>query len=91
MNEPGTISREKAQELADSFLRERHYNFEKIDFQACEKVESGGQLIYRFSGLLIEKSTAFLDRLARDRSSTTFKFVIDVDSKNGRVLNYYLT
>jgi len=85
------IPQDKAQELADAFLKERYYDSEKILFQACEQVHSGEQLIYRFSGQLIEKTRALIDRLARDKSSNTFKFVIEVSSKNGRVLNYYLT
>jgi hypothetical protein len=85
------IQQSKARELADAFLRERYYDSEKIEFQACEDVRAGEQLIYRFSGLLIEKSRALIDRLARDKSSVTYKFVVEVDSNRGKVLTYYLT
>jgi len=87
----GIISQDRAEELADTFLKERHYNYDKIVFQTCERVCTENQLVYRFSGLLIEKTRALIDRLARDKSSVTYKFVIEVNSDNGKVLNYYLT
>jgi hypothetical protein len=85
------ITPEKAEELADAFLRERYYDHDKIVFQAREQVQSEEQVVYRFSGLLVEKTRGLIDRLARDKSSATYKFVIEVSSKNGKVLNYYLT
>jgi hypothetical protein len=85
------IPQKKAEELADAFLKERYYDHEKIVFQACEQVRAGEKLIYRFSGLLVEKTRALIDRLARDKSGVTYKFVVEVDSRNGRVLNYFLT
>lgn len=91
MNEPLLIPQEKAQARADAYLRERHFKHEKIIFQGCEMVESGGQMIYRFRGLLIEKPASLIDMLARDRKHTTYKFMIDVNAKNGRVLTYQLT
>jgi hypothetical protein len=90
-NSVNIITLEKAEELADAFLKEKYYDREKIVFQASEKVQSGEQLIYRFSGLLVEKARGLIDRLARDKSGVTYKFVVEVSSKNGRIINYYLT
>jgi len=86
-----TISQSKAEELAGAFLKERHYEHEKIVFQSCEQVQAGEHLIYRFGGILVEKTRALMDLLARDKRAVTYKFIIEINSKNGRVLNYYLT
>jgi hypothetical protein len=85
------ISQDKAKELADAFLKEKYYDFDKVIFQASEQVQSSELLIYRFSGLIIDKVHSMIEQLARDKSKVTFKFVIDISSKNGRVLNYFLT
>lgn len=90
-NDQNIISQERAEKLADDFLKERYYNYEKVIFKSCEKVQNEDQSVYRFSGLLIEKTRAFIDKFARDKRGVTYKFVIEVNSNSGRVLNHYLT
>lgn len=89
-NNQDIIPQDRAEELAEAFLKERHYNYDKVIFQTCEDVQVGNLLVYRFSGLLIEKTRALIEILARDKSSVTYKFVIEINSDSGRVLNYYL-
>ncbi len=91
MSTPEMIQEEDARSRADAYLRERHFKYEKIIFQSSELAESDGRIIYRFRGLLIEKPVSLIDMLARNRKNTTYKFVIDVNSTNGRVLTYQLT
>lgn len=91
MNEQVIIPEEKARARADTYLKERHFKYEKVVFQDVELIDRDGQIIYRFKGLLIEKPSSLIDMLARDRKSSTYKFIVDVNAKNGRVLSYQLT
>lgn len=84
------ITQEKAEKLADAYLKQRYYNFDRIIFKECEELKNEGIIFYRFKGQIIEKTRNLMDMLSRDRSSFTYQFVIDMSSKNGKVLNYYL-
>ena len=75
-------------EIARKYLQERYYKYDQIIFKACESLTTPEFPVYRFSGLIIEKSRAFLDRLSRDKSAVTFKFIIDISSLDGRILNH---
>lgn len=84
------IPQEKAMEIARNYLRDRYYNSDQIIFKDCELLITDEFSIYRFNGLMVEKSRSFIDRLARDKSAVTFKFMIDIGSKDGKVLNYII-
>lgn len=89
-NNPG-VPRDKAEELAIKYLKNRCYNYDKVIFHGFEEIQSGELNIYRFNGLIIEKTRSLLDRISRDNRSVTYKFVIEVDAQKGTVLDYFLT
>lgn len=82
------ISETMAQEIASNYLHARYYNSKRISFNSCESVSMRGVLIYRFHGDILEKSTNMLDRIARDKKASTYKFMLNMNSQNGEIINY---
>jgi hypothetical protein len=79
---------EKARKLADLYLRNRYYDFEKIQFSGHEIVATGDTTIYRLHGKIRVKSRSLLDNIGFHRMENTYKFVLDIDGLTGKTINY---
>ena len=83
------IAEDKAQELAQQYLKEIYYNIERMTFLSCEMISfENNNVVYRLQGIVNMKTRSLLNRFVTDKSANNYQFTIDVNAKSGQIMNY---
>ena len=85
---PDLISEDKAQDLVDSYLRNRYYDFDKLKFTGVENTVIKDTEAYRIYGTVHVKSRSMFERIVHDKNASTYKFTVEINAINGRIINY---
>ncbi|RPJ62619.1 MAG: hypothetical protein EHM12_04235 [Dehalococcoidia bacterium] len=82
------ISEDKARELADRYLHERYYEFEKIIFTSIENGTVNENPVFHLYGTIRLKSRSIMDKLIIDQKAYSYKFMVEMNAVNGHIINY---
>ena len=82
------VSEQEAKDLTDSYLHSRYYDFDKITFSSVENTAIDGKPAYRLYGKVTVKSRSMFEKILRDKAANTYKFTVEVNAVNGRIINY---
>jgi hypothetical protein len=80
----------EVQKIANSFLSNKYFD-SKITFIGYPMADSGGEQIYKLYGEITMHSRGFLSRFTGPKSTNTFKFEIEIDARQGKIINYEIT
>jgi hypothetical protein len=86
--QPELISEDKAKDLVDSYLRNRYYDFDKLKFTGVESTVIKDTPAYRIYGTVHVKSRSMFERIVHEKNASTYKFTVEINAINGRIINY---
>jgi hypothetical protein len=85
---PELISEDRAKDLVDIYLHERYFDFEKLKFTGVESTLVKDAPAYRICGKVHVKSRSMFERVIHDKNASTYKFTVEINAVNGRIINY---
>jgi len=77
----------EAQQIAERFLLAKYYE-SKIGFSGCQLIATDNSQIYHLYGELTMRSRSWLDHFTGPKSANKYKFRIEINAQQGKVLNY---
>lgn len=87
-NKQHLMSLEEVQAKADQYLKNRYFDFEKIRFDSHEITAFEGSTMFRLHGGIRAKSRSLIDNMGFFKKPDTYKFLIEIDAVNGKIINY---
>ncbi|MBM4445935.1 MAG: hypothetical protein FJ023_01110 [Chloroflexi bacterium] len=77
----------EAQQIAEKFLLSKCYE-SKISFSGCQLIATDDSHIYHLCGDLTIRSRSSLSRFTGPKSANKYRFRIEINAQQGKVLNY---
>jgi hypothetical protein len=84
------LTESEAQQLAKKLLLSKYYE-SKITFTTCQTLFTDSSSIYRLHGELTMRSRSWLDRFTTPESANNYRFKIEIDARQHRIMNYEIT
>ncbi|MBM3166068.1 MAG: hypothetical protein FJZ83_00925 [Chloroflexi bacterium] len=81
---------DEARNVAEAFLQDKYYN-SKIHFLDNRLITRNNAQIYELHGEMNMRSHGVFDRFIIDKAANKYLFRIEIDAKEGYVVNYELT
>ena len=77
----------EAQQIASKFLLDIYFD-SKINFGGYQMATTNDIQVYQLFGELTMHSRSFLSRFTIPKSANKFKFAIEIDASQGKIVNY---
>lgn len=84
------LSEIEAQQAAEKFLLAKYFD-SKVDLSDNQLITRDTVQIYQLRGEIIMRSRGLLDRFVSDKAMNRYYFQIDIDAREGHILNYEFT
>ncbi|MBN2462560.1 MAG: hypothetical protein JXB43_03045 [Dehalococcoidia bacterium] len=81
------LTEAEAQQISEKFLLAKYYE-SKINFTDCQLLDKGDIQTYQLRGKITMRSQSTLDRFVASKSANQYAFELEIDSKQGKVINY---
>jgi hypothetical protein len=77
----------EVQQIANKFLLDIYFD-SKINFGGYQMATTNGIQAYQLFGELTMRSRNLFSRFTVPKSANKFKFTIEIDAKQGKIINY---
>ena len=81
------LTEAEAQQISERFLVAKYYE-SKINFTECHLLDKGDTQTYQLQGKITMHSRSTLDRFVASKSANQYAFELEIDAKQGKVINY---
>ena len=81
------LTEAEAQQISEKFLLAKYYE-SKVDFTDCQLLDKGNIQVYQLQGKITMRSISKLDRFVTSKSANQYGLNIEIDAKQGLIINY---
>jgi len=81
------LTEAEAQQISEKFLLAQYYD-SKVDFTDCQLLDKGDIQVYQLRGKITMRSRGTLDRFVTSKYANQYGFKLEIDAKQGQIINH---